>query len=130
MPKFSPTSAARLATCDERLQRVLNEAIKHWDFTVLIGHRDQAAQDAAFRDGKSTKRWPNSMHNTLPSKAVDIAPYPIDWGNLSRFQSLLNRIIGLGAAMGVKLRCGLDWDGDLDMKDQTFIDGPHLEIAE
>lgn len=129
MPAFSKTSLDRLATCDPRIQRVLQEAIKHWDFTVLCGHRNEAEQMAAFKKGNSTKRWPDSKHNKLPSTAVDIAPYPIDWTNLSRFQSLQNRIIGLAAGMGIALRCGLDWDGDLDMKDTSFVDGPHLEIA-
>ena len=128
MPAFSETGRKRLETCDPRLQRVLNEAIKHWDFTVLAGHRGEAEQNEAFKKGNSTKRWPDSKHNTLPSLAVDIAPYPIDWTNLSRFQSLANRIIGLAAGMGIKLRSGLDWDGDLDMKDQSFVDGPHLEL--
>lgn len=128
MPTFSKTSADRLATCHPEIQRVLQEAIKHWDFSVLCGYRGQAEQDEAFRKGNSTKRWPDSKHNESPSQAVDIAPFPLDWGNMSRFQSLANRIIGLAAGMGVTLRSGLDWDGDLDMKDQGFIDAPHLQL--
>ena len=26
------------------------------------------------------------------------------------------------------LVCGLDWDGDNDLDDQSFMDGPHFEI--
>ena len=31
MPKFSKKSRERLETCDERLQKVFNEVIKHYE---------------------------------------------------------------------------------------------------
>ena len=130
MAKFSPTSAARLATCDERLQRVFNEAIKHWDITILCGQRGQAEQEQAFKDGASTKHWPDSNHNTEPSQAVDASPYPIDWNDQHRWRYFAGLIIGLAAGMGIKLRSGVDWDGDLDLNEHKLKDAPHFEIAE
>ncbi len=53
MAVFSPTSLARLSTCDERLQRVKNEAIKYVDIAILCGERSQADQEQAFHDGKT-----------------------------------------------------------------------------
>jgi hypothetical protein len=30
--------------------------------------------------------------------------------------------------MGVDLRIGVDWDGDLFVKEHSFVDRPHIEI--
>ena len=45
MPKFGSKSKERLATCDEKLQKVFNEVIKYVDCSILEGHRDERAQD-------------------------------------------------------------------------------------
>ena len=42
MPKFGKQSLDRLATCDERIQKVMNEAIKHIDIVILYGYRTPA----------------------------------------------------------------------------------------
>ena len=36
MPKFGKNSKERLATCDERLQKVFNEVIKYVDCSVTL----------------------------------------------------------------------------------------------
>ena len=130
MPSFGPASEARLQTCDPRIQRVLREAIKFYDFTVLCGHRTEAEQNKALAEKKSTKSFPNSVHNSLPSRGVDIAPHPIDWNDLARFALLVGFVIGLGKGMGINLRSGLDWDDDGNIKEHTLIDGPHLELVD
>ena len=79
MPAFGQASAARLATCDERLQRLFQEVVKTFDCTIIEGHRGEAAQHLAFVTGKSKLDWPNGNHNAKPSKAVDVAPFPVDW---------------------------------------------------
>lgn len=127
---FSQKSAERLATCDPRIQEVLNEAIKHVDFTVLCGHRGEAEQNDAFEDGKSKLQWPYSKHNRVPSLAVDIAPYPINWANTGRFARLAHFILGIAAAKGIKMRWGGDWNKNFETSDETFVDGPHLEVVE
>ena len=73
---------AKLRTCDYRLQMLFEEVVKHYDCTILQGHRDKATQDAYFEAKKSKVKWPNSKHNSNPSLAVDVAPYPIpeNWG--------------------------------------------------
>ena len=83
-----------------------------------------------YDQGKSKLKFPSGKHNSLPSTAVDIAPYPIVWSDHDKFRALANRVIGIGLALGIKLRWGGDWDGDLSFKDQTFHDLPHLEIEE
>lgn len=132
MPKFSRASLAQLATVHPDLQRVLQEAIKLVDFSVLEGHRGKAAQDAAYAKGASKVRWPNGKHNTTPSRAVDVAPYPIDWSEkstaLARFAFLSGVLHATAARLGVKIRFGWDWNRNLDPRDERFLDWPHVEL--
>lgn len=129
MRTFGTQSAAKLATCHPDLQKVFNFVIGHYDCTVLEGHRGQEAQDEAFRRGTSKLKWPNGNHNKTPSLAVDVLPYPIDWKDLDRMRLFAGFVLGAASAMGIKLRWGGDWDGDRDMKDQTFHDLPHFELV-
>lgn len=130
MPKFSKPSVQRLATCDPRLQTLLGEAIKYIDFTVLCGYRNRDEQEDAFRRGASTKHYPDSRHNTLPSSAVDIAPYPVDWKDTARFARLVGYIERIAHEQGVPIRWGADWDRDGYTTDERLIDMPHIELVE
>lgn len=130
MPAFSETGRKRLEQCDPRLQRVFNEVVKHFDCSVLCGHRGEAEQNEAFRSGTSTQRWPASKHNSLPSKAVDVAPYPVKWDDVERFRYFSGFVMGVASQLGIKLRWGGDWDGDTDLKDQNLIDLPHFEVVD
>jgi peptidoglycan L-alanyl-D-glutamate endopeptidase CwlK len=130
MPSFGSTSKERLSTIDHRLRMACEEAIKLYDFTVLVGHRTEQEQNKAFAEAKSKLHWPKSKHNQLPSLAVDIAPYPIDWNDTKRFYYLAGLMKGCAAKLGYKLRWGGDWDGDGDFKDQSFNDLVHFEIIE
>ena len=129
MYKFGKTSRARLDTCDPRLIEILEEAIKIVDFTVLCGERTEEEQRLAVTTGASKVSYPNSMHNHSPSLAVDIAPYPIDWKDISRFAHLGGIIRGIAQQKGIKIRCGFDWDGDGNITDHKFMDWPHIELV-
>jgi hypothetical protein len=136
MPTFSSRSIGHLATCDERLIQLMNEVIKHVDCTIICGHRDMEAQEQAYRDKKSMKRWPDSKHNSVPSRAVDVAPYfannppgeKIDWNNVAEFRYFAGFVMGIATQMGLKIRSGSDWNGDFDLDDQKLVDLPHVEI--
>lgn len=130
MPQFSKLSEQRLQTCDPRLQAILREAIKYTDFTVLCGHRDQDDQDDAVRRGMSKTAWPHSKHNAMPSKAVDVAPYPIDWKDTHRFVRLMGLIECIAKQQSVPVRFGFDWDRDGFTIDEKFLDFPHVELVE
>ena len=129
MPSFGRRSRERLATCRPDLQRVLNRAIEVYDFTILDGHRTEERQREVFERGMSKVQWPNSKHNSLPSLAVDIAPWPIDWRDLNRFYFLAGVVHSAAADEGVTLRWGGDWDRDYKFDDQKFNDLPHFELA-
>lgn len=140
MPSFGKSSRSKLDTCHLAIQDVLEEAIKHFDFTVLYGHRTPAEQAELYAIGRTkeldrkpvtTKDGTNklSMHNHSPSKAVDIAPYPIDFNDTKRIRYLAGFIMGIAAAKGIKLRWGGDWDMDTETKDNTFEDLLHFELC-
>jgi len=129
MYKFGKSSQARLDTCHPSIQAILEEAIQIVDFTVLCGHRTKEEQDDVFHKGMSKVQFPNSRHNTMPSQAVDIAPYPIDWNNLERFTHLIGIIRGIAHSKGIDIRCGIDWDCDGDITDHSFMDYPHFELV-
>ena len=128
MPAFSPTSKSRLATCDAALARLFNVVVQHYDCTIVCGHRDEAEQNAAFEDSRSHVMWPDSKHNTFPSRAVDVAPYPIDWADTDRFYHFGGFVRGIAVMLQIKIRCGHDWDGDTELDDQRFFDLPHFEL--
>jgi peptidoglycan LD-endopeptidase CwlK len=128
MPQFNEVSKKRLLTCDKRLQRVFNEVIKHYDCTVLCGHRGDKEQAEAFRTGKSKLQFPLSKHNKLPSLAVDVVPYPIDWNDKTRFYHFAGFVIATAKSLGIELTFGGDWNNDFNFKNETFHDLPHFEI--
>lgn len=135
MPHFGTRSKNNLRTCDKQLRDLFNEVIKHVDCAVIAGHRKAEEQTKAFETGKSKVKWPNSKHNSLPSKAVDVAPWHkeqphIRWNNTTSWYHFVGFVRGVAAKMDIKIRCGADWDGDFDLKDQNFNDLPHFELVE
>ena len=128
MPKFSKTSEERLKTCHPDIAAVCRELIKQYDFAVLCGHRTKAEQNKAFENGNSRLIYPQSAHNQTPSHAVDIAPYPIDWGNLMRFREMWHRFDALANLMRERgeIESEFEWGGEWN----SFKDYPHIEIKE
>lgn len=148
----------KLMTCHRDIQAVMNEAIKHYDFSVLFGTRTPEEQFELFKKGRRVVIGdgsdPNnyeiykksevvtfkdgfikkSRHNYYPSKAIDIAPYPIDWKDLNRFYFLAGHILLIADQMlrqgkiTHNLVWGADWDDDRDFKDHIFMDYPHFQI--
>lgn len=141
MPKYSAISIQRLATCNDKLQKIFNEVIKNYDCTILEGHRNKEDQNKAFSEGRSKLAWPKGQHNSIPSKAVDVAPYPIDFGDnaktstqrlkvLARFYHFAGYVQSVADSMGIKIRWGGDWDSDKIFDDQSFDDLPHFELSD
>ena len=129
MPAFGALSRKQLETCDLQIQRVFNKVIKYFNCKIIEGHRGEALQHLYFTQGKSKVDWPNGKHNSLPSRAVDVMPYPINWLDTDRMCYFAGFVMAVALSMGVKLRWGKDWDGDTDLNDQTFKDGPHYELV-
>ena len=134
MPHFSKSSLKKLETCDPELQTLFNYVIKFFDCTVVCGERGREAQDQAFQNGFSTKQYPNSKHNSSPSEAVDVVPYPIEWENTDRMRYFIGFVKGIAqmlydyGAMEKEITTGIDWDNDTILKDQRLKDCPHFQI--
>lgn len=133
---YGKASYDRLITCDDRLIAVFMEVIKHWDCSITEGHRSLERQQELFNtvDAKGRRLTTIdgitqlSMHQHTPSLAVDVVPYPVDWDDAFRFTLFAGQVKGIAAGMGIPLRWGGDWDGDLTNTDQNFHDMPHFEL--
>ena len=130
MPRFGSRSINRLKTCDQKLQELFYEVVKHFDCSILEGHRGEEGQNKAYADGKSKVKHPNGKHNKFPSVAVDVAPYPIDWSDRDRFHYFGGFVLGVAKEMGMNIRWGGDWNQDTETKDNKFDDLVHFEIKE
>ncbi len=130
MAIFSQKSKDKLATCDDRLQTVFNIVIAEFDCTILAGHRGESEQNALYNSEpkKSQLKFPDSKHNLSPSKAVDVAPYPIDWNDRERFSFFAGRVLTTAEHLGIKMRWGGDWNNDTMLADNKFDDLPHFEL--
>lgn len=111
-------SRQRLSGVHPDLVAVVKRAIQitEQDFTVLEGIRNINRQRELFKAGKSTTM--NSRH--LTGHAVDLAPWPIDWEDLSRFELVADAMKQASEELNVPVIWGGDW--------RTFYDGPHFEL--
>jgi peptidoglycan L-alanyl-D-glutamate endopeptidase CwlK len=121
MPNLSQRSLHNLESCHSDLQKVAHEAIKHFDFAVICGHRGKSAQDKAYAEGRSKLKFPSSKHNKTPALAFDAVPHPLDWDDIESFHTMAVAMKTAAKAVGVKIRWGGDFKG--------FFDGPHFELA-
>ena len=128
MYKFSQRSLDNLATCHPDLQKIAEKLITIWDCAVICGHRTKEDQEKSFHDGNSKLEWPDSPHNSFPSMAMDIVPYPIDWKDTDRFFFQAGLVKGIAESMGIKIRWGNDWHDDNIFTNDTFHDYPHFEL--
>ena len=140
MPKYGNTSIARLDSCHRDIITIFSIVIEKYDNTIICGHRTQEEQDKAFNEGYSKVQWPNGKHNSLPSMAVDAAPYfidikGIDWNDIPAICYFAGKVKAIADELydleliDHKLRWGGDWDGDNRNADQKFNDYVHFELV-
>ena len=122
MPHFGRTSVERINTVHKDLREVLYAAIEDFDFSVICGKRGEDEQNEAFAAGRSKLKWPESKHNKVPSHAVDIAPFPLDWTDIESFKDMATVVLEKASQAGVPLRWGGNW--------VNFRDYPHFELVE
>ncbi len=131
------------------IRSLIRKLSAYWpDWLIICGWRNEAEQHAAFISGASKVDWPNSKHNhtriltgkfyepqtglvkIADSMAVDLSPYPYDQGrDVNRLYLIAGYAICLAEELGVKLRIGADWDGDLQTLDQRLNDPWHYELV-
>ena len=138
MNKWSKRSLRNLKTCHEDLQLLANTVLRMHDCTVICGHRNEQEQNEAYYKGASKVKFPNSNHNFIISRAIDLAPYKKGASLYDRENVLYFAGIVITAAQYLydldhithKIRWGGDWDGDNNFKEHKFFDGVHFELIE
>lgn len=150
--KLGDKSIEKLAGVNPDLVRVVSRAIEisAVDFMVLEGIRtkeqayinygkgrsaaelDAKGVPVKYADPKSSKvTWLSyplgSKHMT--GNAVDLAPYPIDWNDLARFDQVALAMFKAAAELGVRIKWGADWNGNGRNREKGESDSPHFELA-
>lgn len=143
MPSFGKASLDRLEMCNHILQTLFHRVVVYRDCSITCGHRSHEEQAELYAQGRTKpgKRVTNakpgqSKHNSYPSLAVDVVPWPEKWSSEDAFESLHDTVIAHwqemqrnGETGGYALVWGGDWDGDGDREDQRFNDLPHYELV-
>lgn len=120
--KFSQSSLKKLNTCDNRIVLLFSSVIKEIDCSIICGARTRQDQENAFCSGASKLHFPNSRHNSFPSNAVDVLPYPFNgWDDLEQFERLAEVVKRKAKELGIKIKWGGDW--------KNLVDMPHWELA-
>ena len=119
MPAFSKKSRSMLEQCHPDIQKVMEEAIKIFDFSVTEGSRTKEQQAKYVKEGKS--KTMNSKH--LPkycpeygkyySYAIDIVPYPVNYNDRERFCLLAGIVLGMAKLMKDRglIKSTIRWGG-------------------
>ena len=132
MPRLGKRSKKRLEGVDARLIALLERVCKYFDITVIEGKRSQERQDLLVEQGKSKTKFGKHVQG----KAVDIAPYPIDWKARDDFHMLGGFILGVANQMGLRVRWGGCWrydslyEGQRTTKTNNFDDLVHIELKD
>ena len=138
MPKFGSKSRKQLESCHDDLQVLFNTVILEIDCSVICGHRNKEDQERAVASGNSKVNFPKGKHNSYPSNAVDVVPYPVSWKDHQRFYWFAGWVLAKAEILRNvgeithKIRWGGNWDGIkngvIDFSKNTFDDLPHYEI--
>jgi peptidoglycan LD-endopeptidase CwlK len=83
------------------LKAIIDQVSKYFDIALIGGYRGPESQEKFGR-----KKFPNSKHNTCPSEAVDLLPYPINRENLLQIAYLAGHIKMTAHLMGLKILWG------------------------
>ena len=143
MPKFGRKSRSHLETCHSDLQTLFNAIVVEIDCSVTCGYRNKEDQDKAVATGNSKAVYPEGKHNTNPSTAKDVYPYPIDFDDLFRFYWFAGwvlakaEILRNGGEITHKIKWGGNWRGldngkidfSYNMRKDVLNDLPHFELV-
>ena len=127
---------ARLASVRPELREAYAVALRRWKRDPVLvtlglpfvsqGHRSAEVQDELYTRGRTApgpvvtyKRGGESKHNSLPSRALDVAFLLAD-GSVSWSGLLLSKFARLMKAADARVRWGGDWP--------QFKDRPHFEV--
>ena len=128
MYKFSKQSRENLSQCHKDLERVFRRVLLYVDCSIICGYRGEELQNIAHAEGNSHAEFPESKHNRLPSLAVDVMPYPVDWKDLQLLCYFGGFALAIAIDLGIDLMWGHDWNHDFRPDKKGFFDLPHFEL--
>lgn len=129
MPTFSQFSLDNLSTCHQDVQDLFHEVVKYYDIRIICGHRTVAEQQRLYAKGRTVPGsivthcdgiLRKSKHQTFPSIACDVVPYPVDWDNVNRFYELAGWVQAFALGMNIPVVWGGHW--------RSLKDLPHWEL--
>ncbi len=130
MNKYSTNSQLNLDSAHDFLQIIFKEVLQIKDHSVIEGYRNETRQNELFFAKKSQVEFPNSNHNVLPARAVDVIPYPYDESDFEGMALFAGVVLGVAHAHKIPIRWGGDWNRDYQVKGEKFRDMAHFELAE
>lgn len=89
------------------------------DAHVSTAFRDAVAQEDAFKRGVSKVRWPNSKHNAIPARAIDL--FQLDQNGKAKWDG-----VWFARLWATAKHPDLVWGGNW----KTFKDAPHFQLVE
>jgi len=120
---------ARLMKAHPDLRRLIEKVAETWDLVVLEVARTPERQAELFAQGKSkTLQSKHLIQADGFAHAVDLAPMPVDWNDLSRWSYFGGFCVATAIRLGLPVLWGGDWNRNTQVKDQTFNDLDHLEL--
>lgn len=149
MATYGKRSLKALDSADPRWTTVMRIVIEMTDNSILYGHRSPETQFDLFKLGRAKDangEWKivdkskvvtykdgfekKSTHNSLPSKAIDAVKYPIDWEDREGAILFAGLILGVAKAHGWTVRWGGDFNMNMELSDETFMDLYHFEFID
>lgn len=125
--KLGKSSLAKLETIKPELKQVCLKAFENmpFDITVLEGIRSVERQKelVAQKASKTMK----SKH--LTGDAVDLAPYPINWKDIKRFNQMAEVVLSAAKELKVNVVWGGNWSTNPHDPKGTFVDCPHFQLG-
>ena len=135
MRSWSEKSLDIRSTLDNRLILMVDALLEYMDVSLVSGHRDEREQSLLYHGTpqRSQLKWPDSKHNTFPSLAIDMQPYPYP-DNENDLRAALGYMAGLCYIIAERnafsIRWGGDWNRNGSVTDNGFDDLFHIEIYE
>ncbi len=125
-------SLQRRGSVRPELQKIADLAIEMspFDLTFTEGHRNERWQIAFYAQGRTSPgsivtdvQWPHGTHNAVPSNAMHLDPYPINYKDTDKYVLMAGVVWAAAVVLELNdhLRWGRDWDRDFDLTDQRRI---------
>lgn len=130
MPKFGKASLERREMLCKDLKLLVDEVIKHYDFSIIETFRDKETQERYYRNGTTKAHFGESAHNYHPSFALDVYPYPVPKKQVKgiieldsdslEWERMINYFKVVANELGIEIECGFYW--------KDFKDKPHIQL--